>query len=154
MSQNAVALDRRGMIERYQDDLDRRMVRLGYRKPARQFIAESQPQVPGSTPPATSARTDSQRRICLRETLDLSGRQRRPKSFGTCHGCQHFERLSTRLPLRPDGRPAIRAGSEEDLRAVCTEGTAMEDESEAGFAEGRKFLPDVDTKVRRWMLDR
>ena len=45
ISQSLLLLDRRGLIERYQDDLDRRVVRLRISGTGEQFLNDMQPQL-------------------------------------------------------------------------------------------------------------
>ena len=59
VSQTLLLLDRRGLIERFEDDIDRRVVRLRLSAAGEQFLYESQPASRGRTPPATSAPTAS-----------------------------------------------------------------------------------------------
>lgn len=97
MSQSLLLLDRRGLVERYQDDLDRRVVRLRLSAAGEQFLAEAQPQLAWQT----ATRNISPNRIrnavsALRETLATFQLDNEGQPFGTCHGCRHFERLSAR----------------------------------------------------------
>ncbi|MFY8063120.1 MAG: MarR family winged helix-turn-helix transcriptional regulator, partial [Usitatibacteraceae bacterium] len=45
ISQSLLLLDRRGLIERYQDDIDRRVVRLRLSATGEQFLYDTQPQL-------------------------------------------------------------------------------------------------------------
>jgi DNA-binding MarR family transcriptional regulator len=97
MSQSLLLLDRRGLVERYQDDLDRRVVRLRLSTSGEQFLTESQPQLAWQH----ATRNISPNRIrnavsALRETLATFQTDNEGQPFGTCHGCRHFERLSAR----------------------------------------------------------
>jgi MarR family transcriptional regulator, negative regulator of the multidrug operon emrRAB len=96
-SQSLLLLDRRGLIERYQDDLDRRVVRLRLSQAGEQFLYDNQPQM--SWQHAT--RNISPNRIrnavsALRETLSTFQEDNEGRPFGSCPSCQHFERLSAR----------------------------------------------------------
>ena len=96
-SQSLLLLDRRGLIERYQDDLDRRVVRLRLSTTGEQWIYDSQPQ--NGWHQAT--RNISPNRIrnavsALRETLSTFQQDNEGSAFGTCTSCQHFEKLSAR----------------------------------------------------------
>jgi DNA-binding MarR family transcriptional regulator len=96
-SQSLLLLDRRGLIERYQDDLDRRVVRLRLSQSGEQFLYDSQPQMAWQH----AARNISPNRIrnavsALRETLSTFQEDNEGSPFGSCTSCQHFERLSAR----------------------------------------------------------
>ena len=116
-SQSLLLLDRRGLIERYQDDLDRRVVRLRLSATGEQFLYEAQPQLAWQH----ATRNISPNRIrnavsALRETLTTFQADNEGNAFGDCPGCQHFERLSAR---------AYRCGlmgdrlSGPDTRKIC-----------------------------------
>lgn len=97
MSQSLLLLDRRGLIERYQDDLDRRVVRLRLSTGGEQFLADSQPQSAWHN----ATRNISPNRIrnavsALRETLATLQADSQGQPFGTCSGCCHIQRLSAR----------------------------------------------------------
>jgi DNA-binding MarR family transcriptional regulator len=97
MSQSLLLLDRRGLVERYQDDLDRRVVRLRLSAAGEAFLGESQPQLAWQH----ATRNISPNRIrnavsALRETLTTFQDDNEGRDFGTCASCQHLERLSTR----------------------------------------------------------
>jgi DNA-binding MarR family transcriptional regulator len=132
MSQSLLLLDRRGLIERYQDDLDRRVVRLRLSASGDQFLAEAQPQLAWQT----ATRNISPNRIrnavsALRETLTTFQADNEGQPFGACHGCRHFERLSAR---------AYRCGlmgdrlSGPETRRICwlyeDKGAGVEEEDE------------------------
>ena len=117
MSQSLLLLDRRGLIERYQDDLDRRVVRLRLSASGDRFLNEVQPQLAWQH----ATRNISPNRIrnavsALRETLTTFQTDNEGTAFGECVGCQHFERLSAR---------AYRCGlmgdrlSGPDTRKIC-----------------------------------
>lgn len=97
LSQSLLLLDRRGLIERYQDDLDRRVVRLRLSASGEQFLNETQPQQAWQQ----AARNISPNRIrnavsALRETLATFQSDSEGKLFGSCVSCKHVERLSAR----------------------------------------------------------
>jgi MarR family transcriptional repressor of emrRAB len=117
ISQSLLLLDRRGLIERYQDDIDRRVVRLRLSATGEQFLYDSQPQLAW----IHATREISPNRIrnavsALRETLTTFQSDRDGSPFGKCPGCRHFERLSAR---------AYRCGlmgdrlSGPDTRKIC-----------------------------------
>lgn len=98
VSQSLLLLDRRGLIERYEDEVDRRVVRLRLSPLGEQVLAEA----PIGTAWIEATREISANRIrngvsALRETLfimqlDLGGR-----TFGVCHGCAYLQRKSQRV---------------------------------------------------------
>jgi DNA-binding MarR family transcriptional regulator len=97
VSQSLLLLDRRGLIERYQDDLDRRVVRLRLSQTGEQFLYDNQPQHAWQQ----ATRNISPNRIrnavsALREALTTLQQDNERSPFGSCQGCQHFERLSAR----------------------------------------------------------
>jgi len=117
ISQSLLLLDRRGLIERYQDDIDRRVVRLRLSATGEQFLYDAQPQLSW----IHATRDISPNRIrnavsALRETLSTLQANIGGSPFGTCLGCRHFERLSAR---------AYRCGligdrlSGPDTRKIC-----------------------------------
>lgn len=97
MSQSLLLLDRRGLIERYQDDLDRRVVRLRLSASGEQFLAEAQPQMGWQQ----ATRNISPNRIrnavsALREALVTFQEDNDGRPFGSCQTCRRLERLSAR----------------------------------------------------------
>lgn len=132
-SQSLLLLDRRGLIERYEDDLDRRVVRLRLSQAGEQFLYDSQPQLAWQH----ATRNISPNRIrnavsALRETLSTFQSDNEGSPFGSCAGCQHFERLSAR---------AYRCGlmgdrlSAPETRKICwlyeLKGSGAEDDDES-----------------------
>ncbi len=132
ISQSLLLLDRRGLIERYQDDIDRRVVRLRLSSTGDQFLADNQPQQAW----LDATRDISPNRVrnavsALRETLTTFQADNDGKPFGSCASCRHFERLSAR---------AFRCGlmgdriSGPETRKICwiyeMKGGAIEDEDE------------------------
>jgi len=97
VSQSLLVLDRRGLIERYQDELDRRVVRLRLSQQGEEFINEVQPA--GTWQAAT--RNISANRIrnsvsTLRETLYMIQTQSAGRTFGVCSTCSYCQRRSQR----------------------------------------------------------
>lgn len=97
VSQSLLVLDRRGLIERYQDELDRRVVRLRLSQQGEEFINEMQPA--GAWQSAT--RNISANRIrnsvsALRETLYMIQSQNSGRTFGVCSTCAYCQRRSQR----------------------------------------------------------
>ncbi len=132
ISQSLLLLDRRGLIERYQDDLDRRVVRLRISGTGEQFLNDMQPQLAWQQ----ATRNISPNRIrnavsALRETLTTFQFDNEGRPFGDCPGCRHFERMSAR---------AYRCGlmgdrlSGPDTRKICwlyeERGTGSDEEDE------------------------
>jgi len=96
-SQSLMLLDRRGLIERYEDDVDRRVVRLRLSNTGEQFLYEAQPAQQWQQ----ATRNISPNRVrnavsALREALMTLQDDNEGTQFGTCPGCEHFERLSAR----------------------------------------------------------
>jgi MarR family transcriptional repressor of emrRAB len=96
-SQSLMLLDRRGLIERYEDDVDRRVVRLRLSNAGEQFLDEAQPAQQWQQ----ATRNISPNRVrnavsALREALMTLQEDNEGTQFGTCPGCEHFERLSAR----------------------------------------------------------
>lgn len=132
LSQSLLLLDRRGLVERYQDDLDRRVVRLRLSSAGEQFLADTQPQQAWQQ----ATRNISPNRIrnavsALRETLATFQTDSEGKLFGSCVSCKHVERMSAR---------AFRCGlmgdrlSGPETRKICwlyhERGTGAVDEDE------------------------
>jgi MarR family transcriptional repressor of emrRAB len=97
VSQTLLLLDRRGLIERYQDDIDRRVVRLRLSNSGEQFLYESQPTLAWQN----ATRNISPNRIrnavsALREALVTLQDDNEGSPFGVCHNCTHCQRLSQR----------------------------------------------------------
>lgn len=98
VSQSLLLLDRRGLIERYEDELDRRVVRLRL-APAGEELLEGA----GLHDLWRSATRDmSAGRIravvsALRETMFQVQAYSGGSNFGACETCQHWERRSARV---------------------------------------------------------
>jgi MarR family transcriptional regulator, negative regulator of the multidrug operon emrRAB len=95
ISQSLLVLDRRGLIERYEDELDRRVVRLRLSAQGEQFLTDLQPA--GVWQMAT--RNISANRVrnsvsALRETLYAL--QAGGRTFGVCNTCIYCQRRSQR----------------------------------------------------------
>jgi DNA-binding MarR family transcriptional regulator len=98
ISQSLLLLDRRGLIERYQDDLDKRVVRLRLSPQGEQFLNETQPSALWQM----ATRNISANRIrnsvsALRETLYILQGNSNGRTFGICHTCVYCQRKSQRI---------------------------------------------------------
>jgi MarR family transcriptional regulator, negative regulator of the multidrug operon emrRAB len=97
ISQSLLLLDRRGLIERYQDELDRRVVRLRLSSQGERFLLELQPAALWQT----ATRNISANRVrnsvsALRETLYELQAQSSGRTFGVCNTCVYCQRRSQR----------------------------------------------------------
>ena len=98
VSQTLLLLDRRGLIERYQDDIDRRVVRLRLSTAGEQFLYDSQPTLAWQN----ATRNISPNRIrnatsALREALATLQEDNEGSPFGECNSCSHCQKLSQRI---------------------------------------------------------
>ena len=98
VSQTLLVLDRRGLIERYQDDVDRRVVRLRLSGDGEQLLSDSQPTLAWQN----ATRNISPNRIrnavsALREALVTLQEDNEGTPFGVCHNCSHCQKLSQRV---------------------------------------------------------
>ncbi len=98
MSQTLLLLDRRGLVERYQDDIDRRVVRLRLSPAGEKVLYESQPYLAWQN----ATRNISPNRIrnavsALRETLAQLHEDEGGRDFGNCTTCTHCRKLSQRV---------------------------------------------------------
>ena len=98
VSQTLLLLDRRGLIERFEDDIDRRVVRLRLSPAGERLLYESQPALAWQN----ATRNISPNRIrnavsALREALVTLQEDNEGKSFGSCNGCAHCQKLSQRI---------------------------------------------------------
>ncbi len=98
VSQTLLLLDRRGLIERYQDDVDRRVVRLRLSPAGEQLLYDSQPALPWQN----ATRNISPNRIrnavsALREALMTLQEDNDGSTFGVCHNCAWCQKLSQRI---------------------------------------------------------
>src|SRR5512138_738297 len=98
VSQTLLLLDRRGLIERFEDDIDRRVVRLRLSSAGEQFLAESQPALAWQN----ATRNISPNRIrnatsALREALMTLQEDNEGAAFGVCHSCAWNQKLSQRI---------------------------------------------------------
>ena len=98
VSQSLLLLDRRGLIERYEDEIDRRVVRLRLSSLGEQVIAET--QIGAQWQEAT--REISANRIrngvsALRQTLFMMQLDNGGRTFGVCHSCTYLQRESQRV---------------------------------------------------------
>ena len=98
VSQTLLLLDRRGLIERFEDEIDRRVVRLRLSSAGEQFLADSQPALPWQN----ATRNISPGRIrnatsALREALSTMVEDNEGKVFGECSTCASCQKLSQRI---------------------------------------------------------
>jgi DNA-binding MarR family transcriptional regulator len=98
VSQTLLLLDRRGLIERFEDDIDRRVVRLRLSTAGEQFLAESQPALAWQN----ATRNISPNRIrnatsALREALVTLQEDNEGAVFGVCSSCAFCQKLSQRI---------------------------------------------------------
>jgi DNA-binding MarR family transcriptional regulator len=98
VSQTLLLLDRRGLIERFEDDIDRRVVRLRLSSAGEQLLAEAQPTLPWQN----ATRNISPNRIrnatsALREALMTLQEDNEGAAFGVCHSCAWCQKLSQRI---------------------------------------------------------
>src|SRR3954468_18274480 len=95
VSQTLLLLDRRGLIERFEDDVDRRVVRLRLSSAGEQFLAEAQPALAWQN----ATRNISPNRIrnatsALREALSTLVEDNEGTVFGQCSSCSWCQKLS------------------------------------------------------------
>src|SRR6476620_5770954 len=88
VSQTLLLLDRRGLIERFEDDIDRRVVRLRLSSAGERLLSESEPMLAWQN----ATRNISPNRIrnavsALREALATLHVDNEGALFGVCHGC-------------------------------------------------------------------
>jgi len=98
VSQTLLVLDRRGLIERYQDDVDRRVVRLRLSSDGEQLLSDSQPTLAWQN----ATRNISPNRIrnavsALREALVTLQEDNEGTPFGVCQSCSFCQKLSQRV---------------------------------------------------------
>ena len=98
VSQTLLLLDRRGLIERFEDDIDRRVVRLRLSSAGEQLLAESQPALAWQN----ATRNISPNRIrnatsALREALVTLQVDNEAAVFGVCSSCSWCQKLSQRI---------------------------------------------------------
>src|SRR5258707_7260554 len=98
VSQTLLLLDRRGLIERFEDDIDRRVVRLRLSSAGERLLYESQPSLPWQN----ATRNISPNRIrnavsALREALMTLQEDNEGATFGVCHTCAWCQKLSQRI---------------------------------------------------------
>lgn len=117
VSQTLLLLDRRGLIERFEDDIDRRVVRLRLSSAGEQFLAEAQPTLAWQN----ATRNISPNRIrnatsALRETLSTLLEDNEGTLFGECSSCSWCQKLSQRISRC--GRMGDRLSGPE-TRRIC-----------------------------------
>ena len=98
VSQTLLLLDRRGLIERFEDDIDRRVVRLRLSSAGEQLLAESQPALAWQN----ATRNISPNRIrnatsALRQALVTLQVDNEAAVFGVCSTCSWCQKLSQRI---------------------------------------------------------
>jgi DNA-binding MarR family transcriptional regulator len=98
VSQTLLLLDRRGLIERFEDEVDRRVVRLRLSTVGEQFLVESQPALAWQN----ATRNISPNRIrnatsALREALVTLQEDNEGTVFGECGSCVWCQKLSQRI---------------------------------------------------------
>jgi MarR family transcriptional repressor of emrRAB len=98
VSQTLLLLDRRGLIERFEDDIDRRVVRLRLSAAGERLLYESQPALAWQN----ATRNISPNRIrnavsALREALVTLQEDNEGKTFGVCQSCTWCQKLSQRI---------------------------------------------------------
>ena len=98
VSQTLLLLDRRGLIERFEDDIDRRVVRLRLSSAGEAMLAESQPALAWQN----ATRNISPNRIrnatsALREALVTLQEDNEGSVFGECSSCSFCQKLSQRI---------------------------------------------------------
>ena len=98
VSQTLLLLDRRGLIERFEDDIDRRVVRLRLSSAGEELLAESQPALAWQN----ATRNISPNRIrnatsALREALATLQEDNEGTVFGNCGTCSWCQKLSQRI---------------------------------------------------------
>jgi MarR family transcriptional regulator, negative regulator of the multidrug operon emrRAB len=97
VSQSLLLLDRHGLIERYEDEMDRRVVRLRLSQQGEQFLVDLQPAALWQA----ATRNISANRIrnsvsTLREALYLLQNYNGGRTFGVCNTCLYCQRKSQR----------------------------------------------------------
>ena len=98
VSQTLLLLDRRGLIERFEDDVDRRVVRLRLSSAGERLLSESQPALAWQN----ATRNISPNRIrnatsALREALMTLQEDNEATTFGACQSCTWCQKLSQRI---------------------------------------------------------
>ncbi|HET7546844.1 MAG TPA: MarR family winged helix-turn-helix transcriptional regulator [Usitatibacter sp.] len=98
VSQTLLLLDRRGLIERFEDDIDRRVVRLRLSPSGERLLYEAQPTLAWQN----ATRNISPNRIrnavsALREALMTLQEDNEGAPFGVCHSCSWCQKLSQRI---------------------------------------------------------
>jgi len=98
VSQTLLLLDRRGLIERFEDDVDRRVVRLRLSSAGERLLDESQPALAWQN----ATRNISPNRIrnatsALREALMTLQDDNEGTTFGACPTCTWCQKLSQRI---------------------------------------------------------
>ena len=98
VSQTLLLLDRRGLIERFEDDIDRRVVRLRLSSSGERLLYEAEPMLAWQN----ATRNISPNRIrnavsALREALTTLQEDNEGSLFGACQNCAWSQKLSQRI---------------------------------------------------------
>jgi DNA-binding MarR family transcriptional regulator len=156
VSQTLLLLDRRGLVERFEDEIDRRVVRLRLSSVGEQLLAEAQPSLAWQN----ATRNISPNRIrnatsALREALVTLQEDNEGTVFGRLHHVLLLpEALAARLPMRADGRPALRARDAQALPPLPGQDRrgGLEPLARAGDRRPHRFrrgAPDVLARCHR-----
>jgi DNA-binding MarR family transcriptional regulator len=119
VSQSLLVLYRQGLLERYADEYDRRVVRLRLSRRGEALLADDGlAGVWGEAVGGLAAAEVATARRVLQEVLRNLQHSRGSRSFGVCHTCAHFRR---------EGPIGFRCGltgealSAEDSQRICRE---------------------------------
>ena len=98
VSQTLLLLDRRGLLERFEDDIDRRVVRLRLSSAGERLLYEAEPMLAWQN----ATRNISPNRIrnavsALREALTTLQEDNEGSLFGGCQSCAWSQKLSQRI---------------------------------------------------------
>jgi len=118
VSQSLLVLYRRGLLERFADERDRRVVRLRLSRRGEQLLAKD--GLEGAWEMATEGLLEAEvaaaRRVLQAALLRLQ-RAGGSRSFGVCHTCSQFKREPAGFRCGLTGEPL----TEEDSRRICRE---------------------------------
>lgn len=119
VSQSLQLLERKGLIARLPDDVDRRVLRLALTGAGETMIgAAGEPAEWPAALAALSAEAAVSATATLARLLETMQQRRGGQSFGTCYSCRHF---------RHEGAAAFRCGltgeplDANDSRRICRE---------------------------------
>ena len=113
VSQTLMALERRGLVEKFVDDADGRVVRLRLTAAGRRVVDESLPP-PGFRTATAGAPADLE--AALRGLLTAWLRARNGRSFGVCGSCRHLQRRQAGFRCGLIGEPLERAETDKICR--------------------------------------